>query len=160
MGQFEIIFAAKELSDEAVDEIHKDHAVSTETRFGLTMITADADGDTPYAAARTVVESLERIAGVRIDRCCENLVDISDIADRAGVPEHVVSQWIQGDSTRTDAPFPPPYNLVAGGVWLWSMVNDWLRAAGEKADSAQFPRYLDILRINEWLASRSPLTTD
>jgi len=159
MGQFEIMFAARELPDETVDKIHENRDVSTETRFGLTMITVNVAGDEPLAAARVAVGSMESIDGVHIDRCCETLVDITDIADRAGVPVEVVSQWIQGNSTRTDAPFPAPDNLVAGGVWAWGTVNHWLHAAGEEVGSTRFPSYLDVVEINEWLASRPTSTT-
>ncbi|MBB5852613.1 helix-turn-helix transcriptional regulator [Amycolatopsis umgeniensis] len=157
MGQFELIFAVGALSDETVLRIHQGHDVFTASYGGLTMLTVTTDGDEPMDVARKVVASLEEISGVHVDRCCEDLMSLSDIADRSDVAEDTVREWMV-EGAEAGSPFPKPYYLVGGGVWLWSEVNDWLREVGKKSSPVRHLSRLDILQTNLWLAQRSRTT--
>jgi hypothetical protein len=154
MGQFELIFAVNDLPDETVLRIHQDRAVFTAAFGGLTVVTVTADGDDVLEVARQQVRELEAISGVHVVRCCEDLMTLGDVADRVEVAEDVVRRWIE-EEAETEHPFPKPYHLVGGGVWLWGEVNDWLRETGRRSNSLRQPGPTELLQINLWLALRS-----
>ncbi|MGK3203806.1 hypothetical protein [Amycolatopsis sp. MEPSY49] len=154
MGQFELLFAVNDLPDETVLRIHEDLAVFTAAFGGLTVVTVTAEGDDVMDVARQVVTGLERIPGVHVERCCEDLVTLADIADRAEVTEDVVRQWMQAPGA-PDRSFPKPYLLADGGLWLWADVNDWLRETGTRSSFVRHPAQTELLQINYWLAQRA-----
>ncbi|WP_138917876.1 XRE family transcriptional regulator [Gordonia effusa] len=89
---------------------------------------------------------LLRRAGFEVVRTYPDFVTRGDIAERAGKTRQAVGNWIRGDRQSAIA-FPRPVNLVAGGIWLWGTVVDWMRSAAVEAadigDSLQFPSIED-----------------
>ena len=59
------------------------------------------------------------------------LVGLTEIAQRAGVQKPVVSMW----RTRYET-FPRPAALLATGpVWFWEPVKEWLETTGRQTDA-------------------------
>lgn len=58
------------------------------------------------------------------------IVDMSAIAQRAGVTKHTVNMW-----RYRHADFPPPLvRLAIGPVWAWPEVKRWLESRGYVLD--------------------------
>lgn len=153
MPTYELIFAVDELADDTVWSIYEEFDALVATHGALTLLTVSVPGANAVRAAKSAVEELERLQGVRVKRCYEDLVSRMDIAERTEATPQAVGQWIRGTRHR-DQPFPEPFNLVSGGVWLWGEVNQWLRRVGKKADDQQFPCKEDYADINKWLNER------
>ncbi|HET7328603.1 MAG TPA: hypothetical protein VFJ14_15100, partial [Nocardioidaceae bacterium] len=101
-------------------------------------------------AAQFLVGRLESI-GVVVERACEDLVTRGSIASRADVTPQAVGLWVRGERYKED-PFPEPYVLLVGGLWLWADVNAWLARHGQKHDSEiEHLGARDITLINAWL---------
>lgn len=153
MADFELIFAVDELPEDTVWSIYEEHDALVASHGALTLLTVTSQGMTALSAAKVAVLSLERFPEVRVKRCYEDLVSRIDIAERASATPQAVGQWIRGERHR-NYPFPEPFNLVSGGVWLWGEVNQWLRRAKKTADEIQFPCKEDYAEINKWLNER------
>jgi hypothetical protein len=53
------------------------------------------------------------------------IVDITEIATRLGVPKNTVNVW------RTRGVLPDPdLDLTVGPVWYWSTIEKWAKATG------------------------------
>ncbi|MEV4058392.1 hypothetical protein AB0J55_44905 [Amycolatopsis sp. NPDC049688] len=155
MGQYELIFVVDRLQEELAFKIGNTIDAMYSEHGGTHLLTVTGDGTTALAAARDIVIQLELQFGVVVHRAYEDLVTKADIADRAGATVQAVGQWVRG-VRRKGLPFPEPFNLVGGGVWLWADVNDWLRRAGkDHDDDVLHPGREDVELINEWLRTRS-----
>ncbi|SHG32931.1 hypothetical protein [Streptoalloteichus hindustanus] len=153
MTQFELIFAVDGLAEGAVWAIYEDFDALVATHGTTTLLTVTTPGPTAPMAAKAVVAKLEKTARVVVQRCYEDLVNRVDIAERCRTTPQAVGQWIHG-KRRREVPFPEPFNLVNGGVWLWGEVNEWLRRSGKPSDDVQFPCRADYYEINHWLNER------
>lgn len=152
MSEFELIFAVDDLSDDIIDQVYDRYDSIVAGHGSVTLLTVTAEGSTALNAAITVIKDLEKIDGVIISRCYEDLVSRRDIADRCEVSPQAVGQWIRGDRQRGYA-FPDPFNFVSGGIWLWGEVNSWLRRSGLNHDSISYPCRDDYAEINRWIRS-------
>jgi hypothetical protein len=153
VAKFELIFAVDKLDDDTVWSIYEKCDALIATHGSLTLLTVMSEGATALRAAKMIVQGLERVPNVKVKRCYEDLVSRVDIAERAATTPQAVGQWIRGERHR-DHPFPEPFNLVSGGVWLWGEVNQWFRRTGKKSDNLQFPCKEDYAEINQWLNER------
>lgn len=153
MADFELIFAVDELPEDTVWSIYEHHDALVASHGALTLLTVTSQGATALAAAKAAAISLEGFPDVRIKRCYEDLVSRIDIAERTDATPQAVGQWIRGERHKNH-PFPEPFNLVSGGVWLWGEVNQWLRRTRKTADGIQFPCKEDYAEINKWLNER------
>ncbi|GAA3430540.1 hypothetical protein [Kutzneria kofuensis] len=151
MTEFELIFAVDQLTDDAIDAIYDRYDALVAGHGDMTLLTVTAEGPTPVAAGKTAVRDLELLAGVIVQRCYEDLVNRKDIAERCNVSPQAVGLWIRGDRQRKH-PFPQPFNLVGGGVWLWGEVNEWLRRTYKPQDDVHYPCRDDYAEINRWIA--------
>ncbi|MFI7060258.1 helix-turn-helix domain-containing protein [Kribbella sp. NPDC050124] len=153
-NEFELTFEVSGV-DETVDEaLSADFDVMVGVSHdGTEFVTATIEADSAVEAARSLIASLHSLE-VTVHRLREDLVTRKDIAERAGVTPQAVGYWIRGDRA-VGATFPAPYNPVAGGVYLWSEVNSWLRDNGKDSDDWEFPSRADIICINadllDWL---------
>lgn len=154
MGQYELTFDVDDLSDDTIDKIYDRFDAVVGSHADVTFLTLTAEGPTAVVAAKRAVEELESELAVVIGRVVEDLVSRVDIATRSESTPQAVGQWIRGDRHR-GFPFPQRYSLVAGGVWLWGEVNEWLRRVQKKHDESMlFPRREDHDEINAWLKDR------
>lgn len=152
MSDFELIFAVDDLSDDVIDQIYDRYDAIVAGHETVTLLTVTAEGATPFTAAKAVVRDLESIDGVVVRRCYEDLVSRRDIAERCEVSPQAVGQWIRGDRHKGHT-FPDPFNLVAGGIWLWGEVNSWLRRSGLKYYEIAYPCRDDYAEINRWISN-------
>ncbi|MFE0024014.1 hypothetical protein [Amycolatopsis sp. NPDC059021] len=150
MSDFELIFAVDDLSDDVIDQVYDRYDSIVAGHETVTLLTVTAEGATALTAAKAAIRDLENIDGVVIHRCYEDLVSRRDIADRAEVSPQAVGQWIRGDRQRAH-PFPDPFNLVSGGIWLWGEVNAWLRRSGLNYYDLSYPCREDYADINRWI---------
>nr|BFF01114.1 hypothetical protein GCM10020241_27890 [Streptoalloteichus tenebrarius] len=153
MAPFELIFAVDEMAEDAVWTLYEHFDALVATHGATTILTVTTPGPTAPVAAKNVVPQLERLANVVVRRCYEDLVNRVDIAERCRTTPQAVGQWIHGKRLR-ETPFPEPFNLVNGGVWLWGEVNEWLRRVGKQCDDVHFPCRDDYYEINHWLSER------
>jgi hypothetical protein len=147
MSTFELLFeihpVTEEILDGVVEEIDSGHSTHGNTH----LLTVWMDGHSALSAAREAVAALSRL-GVVVVRLYEDLVTRQDIADRAQATRQAVGQWIRGERrVSAERPFPEPYNVVGGGVWLWSEVNTWLAQFGD-SDDVMFPNRCDFPLVN------------
>lgn len=128
-------------------------------------VTATVYTDEPDAvgAALDVVHEIEKhLPDATVMRVDEQLVAISDIADRVALSSEGVRLWTTGKRRRTGPPFPHPRGQVSQGrtlmkVWAWADVMSWLRSQ-YKLDPEPGVRYLsdqEIANLNASLSERA-----
>jgi hypothetical protein len=149
----ELIFSVDPMDDDVVWEIYEKFDAVVATHSGITLIEVSVEGNHPVRAAKKAVRELERIDGVHVLRCYEDLVSRADIAERASATVQAVGHWIRG-TRHKGHPFPQAFNLVNGGVWLWGEVNNWLARVGKPVDNAYYPSREDHLEVNKWITER------
>ncbi|MCA1703497.1 MAG: hypothetical protein LC808_09660 [Actinobacteria bacterium] len=154
MGRYELTFEVDELADDIIDAIYDRFDALVSAHAHVTLITLTAEGPTAVVAGKRAVEEPESELRVVVRRSVEDLVTRADIASRCDVTPQAVGQWIRGARQR-EASFPARFSLVAGGIWLWGEVNDWLRRVGKPHDGDLcFPRREDHDELNLWLKER------
>lgn len=164
MGRYELTFEVDNLEDDLIEAIYDRFDALVAAHAEVTLLTVTAEGPTVVVAGKRLVEKLERDLRVVTRRLVEDLVTREDIANRCATTPAVVGQWLR--ETRPTS-FPASYSRVAGGLWLWGEVNDWLRRAGKTHDSGlDFPDREDHNELNLWLKERrtthknSPITAE
>lgn len=153
MAQYELMFDVDALDDATTEKVYADHDALVSSHQDGTTLTITAEGATAATAAKRVVAELDML-GVKVRRLTEDLVSRTDIAARCDATPQAVGQWIRGTRQR-DTAFPPRLHRVAGGIWLWGEVNDWLRRVGRPYDEGiEYPCRRDYDEINGWLCER------
>ncbi|MDR7301423.1 hypothetical protein [Haloactinomyces albus] len=153
MGQYEFIFVIDALSGETVHRIYEDYDATYSQHGGTCLLTVASEGETAFQAAKLLVVDMEQRFGTVFHRTYEDLVTKADIADRIDSTVQAVGQWTRGERYK-NTPFPSPFNHVAGGVWLWSEVNAWLREVGKDYDDdVSYPSRRELADIDRWLAN-------
>jgi hypothetical protein len=101
-----------------------DDASVVATHDGVLYVTLSGPGQ-PLAVALDLAQRLETL-GSTIDDIDDDLVDLSEIAARAGRSREAVRLWSSGK--RGAGGFPLPVGVLPGSVkvWDWSSVNSWL----------------------------------
>jgi hypothetical protein len=153
MAQYELMFDVSPLDDDAVERIYASYDALVASHGDGTTLTITAEGRTASLAAKRIVEQLEGLVGLEVSRLVEDLVSKTDIASRCEATTQAVGQWIRGVRHRNQ-PFPPRFNRVGGGVWLWGEVNDWLRRVNRSQDDILYPCRRDYDEVNAWLLER------
>lgn len=147
MSTFELLFEIHPVTEEVLDGVVEEIDSGHSTHGNTHLLTVWMDGNSALAAAREAVAVLSRL-GVVVIRMYEDLVTRQDIADRAQATRQAVGQWIRGERRlSTERPFPDPYHVVGGGVWLWSEVNAWLAQFGD-SDDVMHPSRCDYPLVN------------
>ena len=117
-----------------------------------TQVTAFAyveGAESAVAAARHFATEL-RQAGVDVTGVDVDLVNTTDIADRAGVTRQYVAQLIAGSTG--PGQFPPPLGTPGRSrVWDWGSVNEWLRQV-DKADEEVHLTFAQACELQVWLS--------
>lgn len=123
--RFEFTFIVPLLTVSREAAIADEFDVTVRDQGGLQLLTVTAEGMRCATAGMSLVDQLVA-HGVTPARTHPDLVTRQDVADRAGVTRQAVGQWVRGVRQR-GTPFPPPFNTVSGGIWLWGDVYAWLR---------------------------------
>lgn len=134
MRDFELTFEVPALAEAAEDAIAEDLDAVIATHAGVTTVTALVQAPDCLQAARTAIGALRR-HGASPARLVDDLVTRGQIADRAGVTRQAVGMWVRGER-HADNPFPAPFVLTGGGLWLWGEVAQVLTARGDLEDEA------------------------
>lgn len=121
--EFELILAVDELTPEQEDAIYDEYDALIASHGAITRLTVTVDGSV-VDGARRLLAFLYGI-GARPDRFVEDFVARADVALRAGVSRQAVGLWARGER---QSDFPHPYSPVAGGIWLFGELDEWLRA--------------------------------
>jgi len=148
---YELIFEIDPIEEPLQDKIDEQFDALMSTQGASFFVTVGAEGGSAADAALGVAAALAQL-GVNVRRMAEDLVTRTDIAERTGKTPQAVGAWVRGDRQAAD-PFPPPYNYVAGGVWLWSEVNEWLARIGGPADDVSYPSRQDYALVNHILGT-------
>lgn len=151
MAQHEWIFVVDEIADDAVDAVYETCDALVSRHGGLTLLTVTTEGGTAIEAAKATIVALQQERQlIKVQRAYEDFVTKADIASRCHTTPQAVGQWVRGKRLR-DFPFPECFSLTAGGIWLWSEVNDWLCRTGKSGDDIEYPGRGDYISINHWI---------
>jgi hypothetical protein len=150
LDTYELIFETSELAEDVEDAIYEAFDALVSQRGRDSFVTLSAEGESAFEAAAAAIAGLQAL-GAEVRRMTEDLVTRANIAERAGVTTQAVGLWVRNERHQED-PFPAPYNHVAGGVWLWSEVNDWLARGHGAADGLRHPSRDDYAQVNAALA--------
>lgn len=152
MRTFELQFQIQEVSEDILDEVTAAIDSGYASHGNVHLLTVWVEAESAVAAA---VQSVDKLADLDVEviRLYEDLVTRQDIADRTSTTRQAVGNWVRQER-RVDesASFPNPYNVVGGGVWLWSDVNDWLAQLG-KDDGLAHPTAREYDIVNAMLRS-------
>lgn len=151
---FEIAFLIPELTDAfdpRVTQVEEAMDIVVSSHSGVSVATVIATGSDAVAAGRAASATLSA-CGLPPKRTYPDLVSRQDIADRLDVSRQAVGNWVRGERHQ-EYPFPAPANLVAGGVWLWGDIAEWLRRTGSDPDDVGYPTLQDHARLDEFLAA-------
>jgi hypothetical protein len=151
MPEFELVFSTAALTSELEDRLLETFDCTIATHDDLTLVTLSATGHEVPMVARATYAEMEAL-GVQPLRLEPDLVSRRDIAKRVGVTPQAVGLWTARRRRRAN-PFPTPFTLAGGGLWLWAEVNEWLRAHGETHDEIHFPSREDLDHFNSWLVN-------
>jgi len=149
---YELSFEVSDLSERVEDAIadHFDALVSAHS--GVTKVTVSAEGTTCLEAAIGVIDALRSLGAVPL-RLMDDLVSRGEIARRAGVTPQAVGLWIRGER-HVSSPFPKPFVLAGGGLWLWGEVVSALAQRNVSIDDdVRYPTRRDAMVIGGEVAA-------
>lgn len=147
MAEYEVTFVTGPLSDEQEDVLESRLDASVGGHGEVTLVTASAKAPDGTAAAKRIAAEI-RDAGVPVHRVHPDLVNIGQIAKRAGVTRQAASHWANG---RRKTGFPAPHVLAGGNLWRWQEVNEWLAEAGHPHDEVRYLTAQDETVVDYWL---------
>jgi hypothetical protein len=128
-------------------------------------VTATLYTDAPdvVGAALDVAHAIEKhLPDSTVMRVDEQLVAISDIADRVGMSSEGVRLWTTGKRRKVGLPFPAPRGHLSQGrtlmkVWAWADVLSWLRSQYrlDPEEGVHYPSNREIAHLNAALCDRT-----
>jgi hypothetical protein len=133
---------------------------SVEGQVTATLYTDEPD---VVGAALDVVHGIEKyLPDATVVRVDEQLVAVSDIADRVGMSSEGVRLWTTGQRRKMGPPFPSPRGQVSQGrtlmkVWAWAEVIGWLRSQYklDPEPGVCYPSDREITHLNAALCDRA-----
>ncbi|MGN6128738.1 MAG: hypothetical protein ACTHOK_00180 [Nocardioidaceae bacterium] len=152
MVRFEWMFVTDAVTDELETAIEEEVGGFVGGHGPITLVTVDGEGGDALEVGHQLVRQLEDL-GVTTVRAYPDLVTRKTIASRARVTTQAVGLWTRGERHK-ELPFPEPFTLAAGGLWLWSDVNAWLKEKGLAHDEVEYPTRSDLDALNVWLEER------
>lgn len=137
----------EDLADSRLDRLADQVDAVCTSHANLTVATVLVEGLTALQAGIAAANAL-RSCALNPTRSYPDLVTVTDIAERASVTRQAVAHWVRG--VRHDNSFPPPVNLVSGGVWLWHDVDSWLKehVTDIVSDEVAYPTLEDHARLD------------
>jgi hypothetical protein len=128
-------------------------------------VTATLYTDEPDVVGATldVVHCIEKyLPDATVVRIDEQLVAVSDIADRVGMSSEGVRLWTTGQRRKIGPRFPAPRGQVSQGrtsmkVWAWADVINWLRSQYklDPEPGVLYPSDHEIAHLNASLCDRA-----
>lgn len=157
MSLFELQFQIQPVSDDILDEVIANVDSGYASHGNVHLLTVWMDGETGIDAALSAAGMLTDL-GVEALRLYEDLVTRQDIADRTSTTRQAVGNWVRQERrVEGNTAFPDPFNVVGGGVWLWSDVNQWLAQVG-KDDGLSHPTASDYALFNAAVLGEEPVS--
>jgi transcriptional regulator with XRE-family HTH domain len=154
MGQYEWIFVVDGVTPDVMEDIYNSYDALLSEHAGRQLLTVTLSGRNASEAVRVGVSELIENRPFRVLQSYADLVTRGDIAERTNSTVQAVGQWVRGDRLRK-MPFPQPENHVAGGVWLWGTVNDWLKSVGKDHEAElDYPTHDDHASTDLWLLAQ------
>jgi hypothetical protein len=156
MTQYELNFITQPINEDIEDAL-LDQGCFVERHGSLTIVSLDSRAADSYRASLDAARKLERL-GVHVERLDLDLLNKSQIADRAGVSKQAVQAWV-------DKPdFPEPHTASSGLLWTWGDIASWLRDTrgydGEMAPNAREVAYFNrIWECESSLVATVPTVT-
>jgi hypothetical protein len=149
--EHELILLVEALTPEQEDLIYDEYDALIATHGSTTRLTVTVEGRLLDGAHR-LLGFLDAV-GVHVQRFVEDFVSRADIADRAGVSRQAVGLWVRGER---HAAFPEAYAPVAGGIWLFREVDEWLRSNVPSYDGPElgYPSRDDHVALAQMLLER------
>lgn len=156
MRDFELTFEVPTLTEAVEDAIAEALDAVIATHAYVTTVTVVVAASDCVEAAQEAIATLRQL-GAPPARLVDDLVTRGQIAERAGVTRQAVGLWIRGER-RTDLPFPKPFVLTGGGLWLWGEVAEVLTARGDiEAEGVEYPTRREAQMIGGLLAGSEEL---
>lgn len=152
MPAYEMTFELPSLSDDVEDRVVETLDATVAEHLGVLTATVLVEAVDCATAARATIDALTA-AGAPPVRLVDDLVSRSQIAERAAVSRQAVANWTAG-ARHVDSPFPSPFVLTGGGLWLWGEVRNYLRRIGSPIDDpAEYPTRAEAQHIAGMIAS-------
>ena len=152
-NSYELSFELPALNEEAEDLVAGQFDSVIAVHAGVTTVTLTADGDDCVSAAIAAINTL-RTLGAEPTRLVDDVISRSEIARRMNVTPQSVGQWIRGER-HAESPFPSPYILTEGGLWLWGEIVLALVNRGVEVEEMAYPSRRDIQLIGGVLATHA-----
>lgn len=143
--EFEVTVEGLDINDdEVLDALYEmDFLCQPGSIDGVVTIWVRAEGESDQQAFRGFREALESSTPVRIVSIDEDLVNLSEIAERLGVSRETPRQWIN-NKPGTSMDFPKHHAVIGSGrsaqrVWRWVNVYCWCERTGRKMEVDAMP---------------------
>ena len=97
---------------------------------GATYAAFTRDAECASEGVRRAITEIHRAyPSARVLGLDQDLVSVTDIAQRIGVTRQAIGHYVAG--TRGPGGFPRPDGVVGNGqrIWRWALVHEWLRQA-------------------------------
>jgi hypothetical protein len=150
---FEVLFRNLDLSDDDVlTALAQAGAVAADSHDEQTVrVAASVSAPNAVRAATAFItdiqNALPKAEPVMVAR---DLVNITDIAERAGVTREAVRNWAVGK--RRAGQFPTALGALGGQkVWEWAPVNAWLRLNLGIWDGLSYPNHGELGEIDAFI---------
>lgn len=149
-----IVFSGIDFDDDEAFEALADlHGVVWHGQGSIAYATGIIDALSATKAAELLARDVcSRVPSARPIRLDEDLVGLTDIANRIGVTSEAVRNWATGNRR---AHFPLPRGIVGAGikVWKWAEVSVWLRDNFLLGDDNEFPTGKETVDIDALFAN-------
>ena len=151
MCQVELTFEVLPMTESVEDVVVGQLEATVATHYGVNTVTLLVDTSDVLSGAAWAISALEKL-GAKPVRLVDDLVTRGQIAERAGVTRQAVGQWVRAER-HSGLPFPAPFILTSGGLWLWGEVVEALRTRGITVDDdVTYPNRLQSQRISGLLS--------
>lgn len=151
----ELLFTRLNLDEESIlAALAKANVITAEPfENATTRITAAIEAPNAIRGAATLITELRHsLPDAKPVTTFRNLVNITDIAEQAGVTREAVRHWATG--ARRSGQFPEAVGCVGSQkIWEWTSIHLWLRANLDIWDGLTFPTHAELGAIDAHIAT-------